>query len=410
MRAACCLLILFVSFSARAQTSVSLGITADEPAPTIGSLLVERLPRELQPELHAFPDVTAMLEAIRKGEIDLAFLEEPLASIPGISVVGELYPSVLHVLARESVPGGDLGALLASGPVWAGAPGSTGHRLASQLARDYGITEIRLLPDPWSEDPSVYFIFGGLLGEDALSRLAGFSLYSVGDPAGVSGGSVAEGVVLRYPNLRAFLLPAEVYPGLAREPVLTLAVKTLLVAREGLEPDLVYELAMALSRLKPAIAAAYPLAGIGELGRSLQAPRALPWHPGAQRYIDRELPSFIERYAEFMGAAATITIALVSLGVAFYRRRRQARKDRLDTYYQQALACRAELGSEKADPRATAGRLRALQAEVFDLLVAERIDADSALVAFLALSNQLLHEAESASPKRVAGQLNTNPS
>jgi hypothetical protein len=36
-------------------------------------------------------------------------------------------------------------------------------------------------------------------------------------------------------------------PGLSREPVLTLAVKTLLVARQGLEPDHVYELAMALS-------------------------------------------------------------------------------------------------------------------------------------------------------------------
>jgi hypothetical protein len=44
------------------------------------------------------------------------------------------------------------------------------------------------------------------------------------------------------------------------------------------------------------------------------------------------------------------------------------------------------------------------------LLVAERIDADSSLVAFLALFNQLVHQAESVVPQTVTGQLNTNPS
>ncbi len=42
------------------------------------------------------------------------------------------------------------------------------------------------------------------------------------------------------------------------------------------------------------------------------------------------------------------------------------------------------------------------------LLVAERIDAS--LLAFLALSNQLVHQAESVVPQTVTGQLNTNPS
>ncbi len=191
------------------------------------------------------------------------------------------------------------------------------------------------------------------------------------------------------------MLPAELYPGLSREPALTLAVKTLLVARADLDEELVYELAMAINRLKPAIASAYPLAGIEELGRSDHAPRALAWHPGAQRFLDRELPSFIERYAEFMGASVTIGIALVSLGVALYRRRKQARKDRLDRYYREALQYRDALQSDSQDRKAIVNGLRGLQEEVFDLLMRERIDADSALIAFLSLSNQLLREAES---------------
>ena len=412
MRLAGFLLVLWSCVSSHVHAALVLGISAEEPAPTIARLLEERLPPELVVEVRSFAEVTALRQAISNGEVDLAFLEEPQLAIPGVTAVSELYPSVLHVLVREGEPGVDanLGALLASGPVWSGATGGTGHRLALQLAEDYGVDGVELLPDPWTRDPAIYFIFGGLLGNDALSRLSGFKLYSVGDPAAVIGGSIAEGVALRHPNLRAFMLPAEVYPALADVPVLTLSVKTLLVAREDLDADIVYALAVALARLEPAIAAVYPLAGVGELGSSGQAPRALPWHPGAQRYLDRELPSFIERYAEFMGAAATVTIALFSLGVAVYRRRRQARKDRLDIYYQQALSCRAELGAGKDQQAAIADRLRELQEEVFELVIAERIDADAALVAFLSLSNQLLQETGSLPGDPDQPQLRAKPS
>ncbi|MEP1593119.1 MAG: TAXI family TRAP transporter solute-binding subunit, partial [Halieaceae bacterium] len=191
---------------------------------------------------------------------------------------------------------------------------------------------------------------------------------------------------------------AQLYPTLGHGPSLTVAVKTLLVAREDLDQNLVYQLAMATDRMKPEIASAYPLAGVETLGKSRSAARALPWHPGARRYIDRELPSLIEQYAEFVGATVTMTIAVVSLLVAVYRRRRQARKDRLDTYYQQLLTCRTALRDSGANTAAIETTLYELQEEVFELLIAERIDADSALLAFLSLSNQLLIEAKSAAP------------
>jgi hypothetical protein len=56
------------------------------------------------------------------------------------------------------------------------------------------------------------------------------------------------------------------------------------------------------------------------------------------------------------------------------------------------LAGLDELESGAADRMIIASRLRSLQAEVFELLVAERINADSALIAVLVLSNQLLDE------------------
>ena len=65
------------------------------------------------------------------------------------------------------------------------------------MAADFGIAEddFTLLDNPWAADPDVYFIFGGLLAADALSRLDGFRLFSLGDPGRLMQGSIAEGVV-----------------------------------------------------------------------------------------------------------------------------------------------------------------------------------------------------------------------
>ncbi|MEM9255371.1 MAG: TAXI family TRAP transporter solute-binding subunit [Pseudomonadota bacterium] len=386
--------------SADVLAALTLGIHSDEPAPSLGKLLAERLPAAFDIQLRPFDDVASITAALASGELDLAFLEEPLEPTPGVTTISELYPAALHILIDEDHGADNIGQVLAAGPVWAGTPGGIGYTLAMHLATDYGTPAPQLLDDPWSTVPSVYFIFGGLLPQDALQRLDGYRLYSIGDPDGNIAASIARGVALRYPNLRPFVFPAELYPSLSKAPALTLAVPTLLVGRESLDTELVYDLAQTLDHLAPEIASVYPLAGVEDVHHAPNAPRALPWHQGARRYRDRELPTLVERYAEFVGASVTVALAVISLGIAFYRRRRQARKDRLDTYYQQALACRQHL-RDGEQPGRIAERLRALQEEVFELLIAERIDADSALIAFLNLSNQLLLETSGLQPEVV---------
>lgn len=379
------------------MADLRLGIYAEEPAPTIAALLERRLPPEHVVQVEVFEDARVLVAALQSGDLDLAFIEEPTDDIAGIGIVSTLYPSVLHILVEDDRPVRSLEDVLQANAIWAGTPGGIGYRLARQLGADYGLSDIALAPDPWSADPAAYFIFGGLLQPDALQRLGDFRLYTLDSDTAMGSGNVAEGIALRYPNLRPFLLPAELYPTLSREPALTLAVNTLLVARTQLDEEQVYELAMAVHRLLPEIAALYPLAGLEAL-QDAAPTRALPLHPGAQRFADREQPGLLERYGEFIGGAVTAAVALVTFGVAAYRRRQQARKDRLDAYYQKALTCRATLDGTPASAAQVATTLRDLQAEVFDLLVAERIDADAALLAFMNLSNQLLREAERGAP------------
>ena len=375
--------------------AITLGVHTEEPAPAIGELIAAQgIDGEII-ELQSFESSMQVLQAIGDGSIDLGIVEDSGHDDPAVTLVAELYPSVLHMLHRQTEPPGSVGELLASGPIWAGPPGSIGYRVAGDIGRDFSLPtgHPELLDGPWVKEPEIYFVFGGILAPDALFRLPGFSLYSLDDPGALMQGSVAEGVALRYPYLHPFVLPAQLYPQLGRQAALTLAVSNVLVARASLDERTVYELAMMVERLQPHIAAVYPMASLTQLADSSSVPRALALHPGARRYRDRDLPGFLERNAEVLGLFATLVIASGSVLVAWQRQRRQSRKDTLDTYYQKLLELRARL-ADGANPTAIAGDIRATQAEVMTLVIEERIDADGSLLAFLTLSNQLLDESD----------------
>ena len=205
--------VLLLGLAVPGHAELLLGAHAEEPAPSVAALYDGVEIDDQLIHTRPYDDVSALLAALQGGQIQLAILEEPAAALAGVNLIADLYPSVLHILYREPAAPESLGEVLGLGGIWAGPPGGIGHRLAGTLAENFGVRQQqRLLPDPWSETPEVFFIFGGLLAPDALSRLPGYRLYSLGDPAMLMHGSVAEGVSLRYPNLRPFVLPAHCIP------------------------------------------------------------------------------------------------------------------------------------------------------------------------------------------------------
>ncbi|MFK7831193.1 MAG: TAXI family TRAP transporter solute-binding subunit [Congregibacter sp.] len=376
-----------------------LGVHTEEPAPTVARLLSDLKPDGQSIRVAPFEDVAALTSALADGSLDLALLEGTQGDTSGIALVADLYPSVLHVLYQGDQTPDTVGDLLRDSRVWAGSPGGIGHRLVQAVAADFGLgtDQYELLDDPWSEgEPEVYFIFGGILAPESLSRLQQFRLFSLGDPNALRKGSVAEGVSLRYPQLQPFIVPAQLYPSLGKEAALTLSTSTLLVVRDTLDADIVYELAQGVADSSPRIAATYPLAGLPRMSQEDGAARELSLHEGARRYRDRDLPGFLERYTEALGIAVTLLLATGSLVLGWRRHRQQQRKDRLDGYYKKMLALRKSLVEGRLLGVDMVREIRATQAEVMELVIEERIDADSALQVFLSLSNQLLLEADAS--------------
>ena len=251
-----------------------------------------------------------------------------------------------------------------------------------------------MIDNPWTEHPDVYFIFGGLLSAESIRQLEGYRLFSFADVDDISGGSVADGIVLRHHHLKPFLLPKSVYYALNNEPVVTLSIRSVLIAHEDFNSEFTLDIVSQLFNKAQEIALNYPLV-TRELNSGVDAIELMfPLHAGTRRYLDRDKPGFFERYVEVLALILTLVITLLSGAFALYRHRLQVKKDRVDVYYSQFLEIRRDMERTSTHTVLRTYHKRALdvQHEVLNLLIDERVAADASLVAFLSLSNQIINE------------------
>ncbi len=376
---------------------LTLAVSTEEPAPAIAETLSGPMAiDEVSIKIATLTDPAKVIEDIRQRKIDLAIIEEPNRPLRDITTLAPLYPSVLHILHKQTdTPLGFTDALRGAS-IYAGPVGGAAHRLLEDLAEDFSIgsSEYRLLDNPWTETPDVYFILGGLLSEDSVSQLSGYRLFNFASPGDVAGGSVADGLVLKHHRLRPFLLPNGVYHTLANEAVLTVSIRSVLVAHRDLDENLTYNIAQTLFNQSQEIALHYPLV-VRELNESFQPGELmLPLHDGTRRYLDRDRPGFIERYVDIVAFLFTILITLLSGGFALYRYRQNVRKDRVDVFYSQLLDIRGTMktATTKAECTDCYDLVLDVQHQVLRLLIDERITADTSFSAFISLSNQMLAE------------------
>ena len=391
--------LLFLASCSLQDYELTLGVSTEEPAPSIAETIRSQLGAQgFTISIEETAVLSGIVNAVRDGELDLAVVDEPRVSVPGVVTLAPLYPSILHILHNRGAVTEDFAELIRGSSIYPGPVGSAGYRLLMQLADDFGVAadQYQLLENPWTVNPDVYFIFGGLLSDESLRQLSGYRLFSFVEADSISGGSVADGIVLRHHHLKPFLLPKSIYHTLNNDTVLTLSIRSVLIANENLDSDTAYDIASSLFNDAQEIALNYPLV-MRELSDDLNpADLMFPLHEGARRYLDREAPGMIERYADVIALGVTLLLTAFSGAFAYSKRRQQIKKDRVDVYYSQLLEIRhgMDAAPDKAAFRACHQRALGVQREVLDLVVNERIAADNSLIAFISLSNQIVNELE----------------
>lgn len=336
----------------------------------------------------------AAIEALIAGTIDVALISNNMPYRDGITTVIPLYPTVLHIGQTGEKEFTDMADLIRGSLVFAGLEGS-----ASRMMFEQSIQRLDIAPDEFSfiegrgQRPDVFVVFVPIQPSESR-RFTNISLIGMGSPDSIGKGSVVDAATLLNPYLRPFIIPTGTYGDSTPEPVLTLAVDKMLVARHGLESSVVYDLVNELVRLRPALSAQKPglfqnLSGDFDASRS-----TFVLHPGAQAYLQRAAPSLYERYSGIAEVGVTVLFMLFSAGYGGVRLFRMRRKNRIDTFYSQTIKLRSSVTGDTSNDerRNIVARVRDLQNTAFEMLVDEKLAADESFRIFITLSNDVMTE------------------
>lgn len=347
----------------------------------------------------------AALDALIAGDADIALVSNNMPFRSGIATVMPLYPTVLHIGYREGRDTSSGVELLRGAKVFAGAPGS-----ASRLMFETVLSRMELTAEDFSyleigeQAPDVFVVFAPI-SPDRIEEISDFRLLSLGSPDDIGRGSAVDATTLLNPQLEPFVIPVGTYGDATPEPVLTVSVDMLLVARADLDAAVVYDFVHELLRLRPALAALRP-----GLFRMLSddvdsSNSTFILHKGLLAYTERDAPTVYERYSGIAEVAVTVLIALISAVFAGVRIFHMRRKNRIDVFYTETMAIRQSIsGSTTSDERATAiQKIRELQTKAFEMLVDEKLSADESFRIFVSLSNDVLHELNVDSGERIPG-------
>ncbi len=315
-----------------------------------------------------------------------------------------LYPQIFFVIHRDSIHAASLKELIRGRNVVLGPAESGTARFARRLFASLGIDSTEYHPvytsynDRRLNDTSdICCALTGFTTPSIAAMLSapGVALFSLDDYELMGRGSLVEGFCMNYQGSRPFIVPKGLYGDAPRAPVLTLAVDAVLVATERMEPEQVRLLVKSLLDHQQSLAQQSPL--LREMTERFDARNLrYPLHPGMIMYLERNEPSFLERYIDVFGVAVSMVVAIVGGVSAMVRWNARRRKQRIDVYYARLLEIERTVGTlTDAGAYAEAlARVRELRRAAFAQLIEEKLAADESFRIFIAFADDLRDEIE----------------
>jgi TRAP-type uncharacterized transport system substrate-binding protein len=333
-------------------------------------------------------------EMLTENQADLTLVENSVPFQTGVRAILPVYKSALHLLIRDGVDMWQDEQPLRGKEIHIAGGSVTGNRFVELAASRMGLsaTDYKLVEQvtPGQTDLIVYF--GPIDTANTRWFVEGYHL----EPLGMKGEESAmapAAIGYLIPQLKPFSIPAGTYQLPGGEKTLgTVAVTTLLATRKSAPVDTIYELTKVLLEEKPRFVkvSSALFSGINDSFDPLDL--NFPLHRGARRYLNRDEPSTIERYAETINLLVYLIFLLLTGVIGFTRYRARRKKDRIDTYYARVLDIRKRAANQANDQSLL--ELRQLEEEAFEALIAEKLAADESFRIFIELASRTATEIE----------------
>lgn len=336
------------------------------------------------------PGSVASLEAMERGEAQLALVSNHVPASSQVRLIAVLYEETLQVVVRR-----DAGIAspfdLRGRRVSVGADASGTESIAEAVLHHFGLrdedldrrntTTTQAAEQLERGELDAAFFVAGMRTPivDRLLARGDMQLLSLGTPGLV--GSSLDGIRLDAPYFAVAAIPVHAYGREPEAPVGTITVRACLVARADLDEQLVYEITASLFDHKVELAAEQQLLShlSEDFDRGL-SPYAL--HPGADRYYRRADPSFVQRYTDEISLLLTLGALVWSAIEAFRSARRVSRRDRIEARIEeiQAIAARGQASQDVRGRQEAIALLVAARDKAILELAAEKLDANESFV------------------------------
>ena len=314
-----------------------------------------------------------------------------------------LYPEIFFLLYKKNLKAKSIKELISGREVVVGPRGSGTAHLTKYLFKEIGCDTTIYIPK--------YVDFEHCVLSDSIDiccLVTGFNnprinkslqnngaIYSIGNYQNLNNGSMAEGFCLKYPLARPYVIPKNSFYNIPQEPILTIAIDAVLLTRADIKDHIIYNFLKTILMNKQSFVFDLDNILLSQITEKFDPLKLrFPLHPGAKQYLERNKPTFWERYAELAGFVFSILIAVAGGLSAFARWNKQRKKNRMDSYYHKIMVIQRQIKTyesiEKCDQSIL--RLRNIRDDAFKNLIKEKLRADESFRIFITFVNDTITE------------------
>ncbi len=333
------------------------------------------------------------IKAIENNVVDCAFISNDLPhdkNTLDIQTVMPLFPNLCYIFYRDHLTPKNFEELITNNSLMM-ASDENGNFFISlfeyygintdslnieQLNIDHSVEDV--MQEIYSSKSNVICLFAAIHNPHVKKLIEnGWEIFSLGDISFSNRGSSVEGFCMNYPRTKPFIIPKNFFGQKPTYPIYTVSTNELIVTRSSMDETLIYEF------VKDVYEGKHYLSQNEILFTHIKEDfdnDALnyPLHQGAINYLERDKPSFFERYAEVFGVIFSIMVVLYGAFTSL----KKIRKERIDKYYKRAMEIQ------------TLEELDELSQEAVRQLQNEKLTADESFTIFLNLVDKRRHEIE----------------
>lgn len=366
------------------------------PNKEIATKMKELLESEFNVEIMLIEgtNTNSNLDSLIMDRVDIALVENYVPYMEGLNSAFSVYSEVLHLLYKDGLDGSSFASLMYSGPIYIGREGSPTYNLMMDLWNYYGLDPSKIEVTFNMPEAGVVVELTNLFSKKHLQEYAGFKLFSFDDASNLSDASTVQGIKLKYPRLTPFIIPKDSYWSFTDEPIVTLSIDLVMMVRSNMGEVAVNDFTKTMLRNRQIFTSIDPLLFEGMKEDFDQAKLNIPLHEGARIFLEREEPSFIERYAELGGVILSIIIALWSGLVSLTKWQAQKKKDKIDEFYEDLMNIKNGIAriDTIAEGMKRVKRVQLAQNKAFEMLIEEKLVANDSFRIYMELSKETINE------------------